>query len=92
MHLWRDASTGDAVVKMDPLPPPAPLSAFNDAEITAEYHRRCLKMLGDQREGVCPFPRFVVCSTCGNKRCPRAGDERFRCTGSNELGQVGVFV
>ncbi len=31
-----------------------------------------------------------VCPTCGNKRCPHV-DPRFRCTGSNEPGQVGVL-
>ncbi|HHB8324893.1 TPA: hypothetical protein ACN7PN_004371 [Klebsiella pneumoniae] len=31
--------------------------------------------------------RFVVCPDCGNKRCPRANDNRNACTGSNEPGQ-----
>ena len=35
-----------------------------------------------------PF-RFVVCATCGNKRCPHATDHRHACTGSNEPGQPG---
>lgn len=33
--------------------------------------------------------RFVVCSECGNKRCPHANDHRNACTGSNEPGQKG---
>ena len=33
--------------------------------------------------------RFVVCSECGNKRCPHANDHRNTCTGSNEPGQEG---
>lgn len=33
--------------------------------------------------------RFVVCSECGNKRCPHAIDHRNACTGSNEPGQEG---
>ncbi len=33
--------------------------------------------------------RMQFCKTCGNKRCPSAGDERMKCTGSNEPGQVG---
>ena len=33
--------------------------------------------------------RFVVCSECGNKRCPHANDHRNACTGSNEPGQEG---
>lgn len=33
--------------------------------------------------------RMVLCSTCGNKRCPRANDHRHDCSGSNEPGQSG---
>lgn len=33
--------------------------------------------------------RFVVCQTCGNKRCPHATDHRLVCSGSNEPGQSG---
>lgn len=34
-------------------------------------------------------PRYmVVCKICGNKRCPRAGNSSFKCTGSNEPNQV----
>lgn len=33
--------------------------------------------------------RFVVCPTCGNKRCPRAHNHTLACTGSNEPGQPG---
>lgn len=33
--------------------------------------------------------RFIVCSTCGNKRCPKATDHELACTNSNEFGQAG---
>lgn len=33
--------------------------------------------------------RMVLCSICGNKRCPRATDHRNICTNSNEPGQQG---
>lgn len=33
---------------------------------------------------------MILCPVCGNKRCPKADDHRFECTGSNEPGQVGV--
>lgn len=33
--------------------------------------------------------RFIVCPTCGNKRCPRATDHALACTDSNEPGQPG---
>ena len=32
---------------------------------------------------------FIVCETCGNKRCPNATDHELQCTNSNELGQKG---
>lgn len=34
---------------------------------------------------------FIVCPTCGNKRCPHATDRAFACTGSNEPGQKGSY-
>lgn len=37
-----------------------------------------------------PLPiRMVLCSICGNKRCPHATDHRLGCTNSNEPGQDG---
>lgn len=32
---------------------------------------------------------FMVCKTCGNKRCPKATDCELACTNSNEPGQAG---
>ena len=32
---------------------------------------------------------MYVCTTCGNKRCPKATDCSLECTGSNEVGQDG---
>ena len=32
---------------------------------------------------------FIVCPTCGNKRCPKATDHNLECTNSNEPGQKG---
>jgi len=38
-------------------------------------------------------PNFYgVCETCGNKRCPRAGDLGNKCTGSNAPLQIGEPV
>jgi hypothetical protein len=34
--------------------------------------------------------RMVVCPTCGNKRCPRAGGPDWLCSGSNEPDQRGL--
>lgn len=33
--------------------------------------------------------RMVVCSICGNKRCPHANNHNNSCTNSNEPGQPG---
>lgn len=38
---------------------------------------------------VFPNLRFNVCSICGNKRCPHASDHEYKCTNSNDVGQVG---
>lgn len=32
---------------------------------------------------------MIVCSECGNKRCPKATDHKLKCTGSNDPGQEG---
>ena len=32
---------------------------------------------------------MVVCSICGNKRCPHATNHELICTNSNEPGQPG---
>lgn len=32
---------------------------------------------------------YVLCPTCGNKRCPKASNHENACTGSNEPGQPG---
>lgn len=32
---------------------------------------------------------MVVCTNCGNKRCPHATDHRLGCTNSNDPGQLG---
>lgn len=35
------------------------------------------------------FQRMMLCTICGNKRCPHANDHRNTCTNSNEVGQKG---
>ena len=41
-------------------------------------------------KSILQIPRpFIVCPTCGNKRCPHATDRKYACTGSNEPGQRG---
>lgn len=54
----------------------------------------CLQCLRDRDERT-PWgwpvetAMMIVCSICGNKRCPHATDHRNECTNSNEIGQVG---
>lgn len=37
-----------------------------------------------------PSQRYmIVCSICGNKRCPHAESKLFKCTNSNDVGQIG---
>jgi hypothetical protein len=33
--------------------------------------------------------KMILCSVCGNKRCPHATDHELSCTDSNEVGQIG---
>lgn len=32
---------------------------------------------------------YVLCPTCGNKRCPKASNHELECSGSNLPGQPG---
>lgn len=45
----------------------------------------CITTYGDASA----FRRMVLCPTCGNKRCPHALAHIYRCTGSNDTGQIG---
>jgi hypothetical protein len=53
--------------------------------------RQCLRDRKAEGPGGWPaeLTRMIVCTTCGNKRCPHATDHRHACTGSNEPGQKG---
>lgn len=44
---------------------------------------------GDSLGGLMEVQRMFLCPDCGNKRCPKATNHRFDCTGSNEPGQPG---
>lgn len=33
---------------------------------------------------------MILCKDCGNKRCPQALNHRHKCTGSNEVNQIGI--
>ena len=54
--------------------------------------RRCIKD-HDLRDTSLFLPlsstRMILCTECGNKRCPHASDHPNACTRSNEPGQAG---
>lgn len=54
---------------------------------------QCKRCLRERNEQIPDWPlemmRMIVCSKCGNKRCPHANDHRHACTGSNDPGQPG---
>ena len=56
--------------------------------------RQCLRdrdehtMWGDFKAPAAMYT-FIVCASCGNKRCPHATDHRHACTNSNAPGQAG---
>ena len=58
-----------------------------------EYKCWCYNCLDNLLDTITMLPvtasRFIVCPTCGNKRCPRATDHRLECSNSNEPGQPG---
>lgn len=57
----------------------------------------CRQCLRDRKEGQTFWGHFVpaeltqmvLCSKCGNKRCPHATDHRNACTNSNAPRQPG---
>ncbi len=56
--------------------------------------RTCLDGI-EPAPGQSHFPtrwtQMVVCALCGNKRCPKAENHRYLCTGSNDLDQEEAF-
>ena len=55
---------------------------------TSGTNCQCRKCWNENRKPG-DFQPFIVCSICGNKRCPHATDHLNACTGSNEPGQAG---
>ena len=54
----------------------------------------CLKCQTEANDQLIPpgkfgFGHMIVCSECGNKRCPKATDHNLKCTRSNAPGQKG---
>ncbi|GEM_PF-2948223 len=63
------------------------LAIFPDGMFTDQKEEHdCLHCQSDANE---LSRRMILCKDCGNKRCPKAQNHRFNCTGSNVIGQIG---
>lgn len=60
-----------------------------DEAVNCGNCERCLDGKLDANGWLLAMQRMIVCSDCGNKRCPKATDHHLECTGSNEPGQKG---
>lgn len=65
----------------------------NDPADPATYQPCCQTCDQAAREGADPITQlvrpFIVCPTCGNKRCPKATLHTRTCSNSNAPGQPG---
>jgi len=74
------------------VPPPLPSEDPIATGLVAKYKCWCYNCLSEiKNNNGLPITAstFIVCPTCGNKRCPKATDHNLTCTQSNELGQPG---
>jgi hypothetical protein len=62
------------------VPPPEGVCCSKCEDAALEHLDKVQRML--QRT-------FIVCTICGNKRCPKATDHDLACTNSNAPGQRG---
>ncbi len=51
----------------------------------------CCRQCEDPHRAIRFRRTFIVCTTCGNKRCPKATNHELVCSGSNEPGQPGSY-
>ena len=65
-----------------------PLPALGNSELRACWCHECLNA-PEHGPNNSALQTMILCPGCGNKRCPRANDHRYACTGSNEPGQFG---
>lgn len=86
-----DEWDGNGVTHWMPLPLPPVAMAWDDAQMRNLESKKaglcccysCVRRRGEVRAFM------IVCTECGNKRCPKASDHALACTGSNEPGQDG---
>jgi hypothetical protein len=62
--------------------------AVKPPTLPAEYARE-QQCWCERCTALAPRIFMILCPTCGNKRCPRASWHGYKCTGSNDVGQVG---
>jgi hypothetical protein len=67
-----------------PLPVGPALAEGKAADYAREQQCWC-----ERCTALAPRIFMILCPTCGNKRCPRASWHGYKCTGSNDVGQVG---
>jgi hypothetical protein len=54
--------------------------------------RTCIRERDDGKGFISlEFSQMILCSICGNKRCPHANDHKNECTNSNDVGQLGSY-
>ena len=59
-------------------------------EFPCQCHKCIEKTIAESKyKEMFPFRPMILCSVCGNKRCPKATDHDLECTNSNEPGQKG---
>jgi len=56
-----------------------------EQEPVAKY---CCRLCFNKSESLL-LDRMILCSECGNKRCPKATNHELQCTNSNEPNQAG---
>ena len=59
--------------------------AQQEQEPVAKY---CCRLCFN-KSGSLLLDRMILCSECGNKRCPKATNHELQCTNSNEPNQAG---
>ena len=80
---WIESMTIDSTNELSK--PTTPVQAEKQEPVA---HRYCCHSCFKASGGVM-LDRMILCPECGNKRCPKASDHSFSCTGSNEPGQIG---
>lgn len=88
----RDTEPRGRIVDLEQSGGPVPADCSDHWVAYEGFCANCHKCMAGKftADGI-PFSlsRMIVCSQCGNKRCPKASDHLNACTQSNEPGQSG---